>query len=80
MKSFLKYKLNVEYLNFCFCSYDTQTPPPTNRTGSHHDYDYHGSSGSNARYGDRHYTSNSGYVLLNYDDKNKMKNNIKFKE
>ncbi|XP_011694559.1 PREDICTED: KH domain-containing, RNA-binding, signal transduction-associated protein 3-like isoform X2 [Wasmannia auropunctata] len=47
-------------------NYDTQTPPPTNRAGSHHDYDYHGSSGSNARY-DR-YTSNSGYTTYEYDD------------
>ncbi|XP_024884631.1 KH domain-containing, RNA-binding, signal transduction-associated protein 3-like isoform X1 [Temnothorax curvispinosus] len=48
-------------------NYDTQTPPPANRTGSHHDYDYHGSSGSNARYGDR-YPSNSGYTTYEYDD------------
>ncbi|XP_011155950.1 KH domain-containing, RNA-binding, signal transduction-associated protein 3 isoform X2 [Solenopsis invicta] len=50
-------------------NYDTQTPPPTNRAGSHHDYDYHGSSGSNTRYGgDRHYTPNSGYTTYEYDD------------
>ncbi|XP_028050028.1 KH domain-containing, RNA-binding, signal transduction-associated protein 2 isoform X2 [Monomorium pharaonis] len=49
-------------------NFDTQTPPPTNRAASHHDYDYHGSSGSNARYGDRHYTSNSGYTTYEYDD------------
>ncbi|KAL0124409.1 hypothetical protein PUN28_006325 [Cardiocondyla obscurior] len=48
-------------------NYDTQTPPPANRTGMHHDYDYHGSS-SNARYVDRHYTSNSGYTTYEYDD------------
>ncbi|KAL6265043.1 hypothetical protein P5V15_005134 [Pogonomyrmex californicus] len=49
-------------------NYETQTSAPTNRSGSHHDYDYHGSSGSNARYGDRHYTSNSGYTTYEYDD------------
>ncbi|XP_029171291.1 KH domain-containing, RNA-binding, signal transduction-associated protein 3-like isoform X2 [Nylanderia fulva] len=48
--------------------YETQTPPPTNRAGSHHDYDYHGSSTSSARYGDRHYSSNSGYTTYEYED------------
>ncbi|XP_018403957.1 PREDICTED: KH domain-containing, RNA-binding, signal transduction-associated protein 3-like [Cyphomyrmex costatus] len=48
-------------------NYDTQNPSATNRAGSHHDYDYHGSSGNNARYGDR-YTSNSGYTTYEYDD------------
>ncbi|KAM0733509.1 KH domain-containing, RNA-binding, signal transduction-associated protein 2 [Formica fusca] len=48
--------------------YDNPTPPPTNRTGSHHDYDYHGSSTSSARYGDRHYTPSSGYTTYEYED------------
>lgn len=47
--------------------YEAPTPPPSNR-GSHHDYDYHGSSSSNARYGDRHYSSNSGYTTYEYED------------
>ncbi|XP_018372679.1 PREDICTED: KH domain-containing, RNA-binding, signal transduction-associated protein 2-like isoform X1 [Trachymyrmex cornetzi] len=46
-------------------SYDSQTPA-TNRAGSH-DFDYHGSSGGNNRYGDR-YTSNAGYTTYEYDD------------
>ncbi|XP_026827401.1 KH domain-containing, RNA-binding, signal transduction-associated protein 2 isoform X1 [Ooceraea biroi] len=50
--------------------YETPTPPPpTNRAGSHHDYDYHGSMSSTARYGDRHYTSgSSGYTTYEYED------------
>ncbi|XP_003700858.1 KH domain-containing, RNA-binding, signal transduction-associated protein 3 isoform X2 [Megachile rotundata] len=48
--------------------YETATPPPSNRVGSHHDYDYHTSTGSSSRYGDRHYTSASGYTTYEYDD------------
>ncbi|XP_012225248.1 KH domain-containing, RNA-binding, signal transduction-associated protein 3-like isoform X1 [Linepithema humile] len=48
--------------------YETQTPPPTNRVGSHHDYDYHGSSSSSTRYGDRHYAPSSGYTTYEYED------------
>ncbi|XP_031847251.1 KH domain-containing, RNA-binding, signal transduction-associated protein 2 isoform X1 [Nomia melanderi] len=49
--------------------YETATPPPSNRVGSHHDYDYHGSTSSSSRYGDRHYTSGtSGYTTYEYDD------------
>ncbi|KAH0950561.1 hypothetical protein HN011_003903 [Eciton burchellii] len=48
--------------------YETPTPPPTNRVGSHHDYDYHGSSSNTARYSDRHYASNSGYTTYEYED------------
>ncbi|XP_011154589.1 KH domain-containing, RNA-binding, signal transduction-associated protein 3 isoform X2 [Harpegnathos saltator] len=56
--------------------YETPTPPPSNRVGSHHDYDYHTSSTSTTRYGDRHYSSNSGddmysssrYTTYEYED------------
>nr|XP_033323678.1 KH domain-containing, RNA-binding, signal transduction-associated protein 3-like isoform X2 [Megalopta genalis] len=49
--------------------YETATPPPSNRVGSHHDYDYHGSTSSSSRYGDRHYSSGtSGYTTYDYDD------------
>ncbi|XP_032673370.1 KH domain-containing, RNA-binding, signal transduction-associated protein 3-like isoform X2 [Odontomachus brunneus] len=48
--------------------YEAATPPPSNRVGSHHDYDYHGSSTSTTRYGDRHYSSSSGYTTYEYDD------------
>ncbi|XP_012170528.1 KH domain-containing, RNA-binding, signal transduction-associated protein 3-like isoform X1 [Bombus vosnesenskii] len=56
--------------------YETATPPPSNRVGSHHDYDYHTSTGSSSRYGDRHYTSTSGddmypssrYTTYEYED------------
>ncbi|XP_017754500.1 PREDICTED: KH domain-containing, RNA-binding, signal transduction-associated protein 3-like isoform X3 [Eufriesea mexicana] len=48
--------------------YETATPPPSNRVGSHHDYDYHTSTSSSSRYGDRHYTSASGYTTYEYDD------------
>ncbi|XP_012288511.1 KH domain-containing, RNA-binding, signal transduction-associated protein 2 isoform X2 [Orussus abietinus] len=57
--------------------YDAPTPPPTGRVGSHHDYDYHGTSTSSSRYGDRHYTSSSAddmyppssrYTTYEYDD------------
>ncbi|XP_043513387.1 KH domain-containing, RNA-binding, signal transduction-associated protein 3-like isoform X4 [Frieseomelitta varia] len=43
--------------------YETATPPPSNRVGSHHDYDYHTSTGSSSRYGDRHYSSTSGGII-----------------
>ncbi|KAK9310110.1 hypothetical protein QLX08_000406 [Tetragonisca angustula] len=48
--------------------YETATPPPSNRVGSHHDYDYHTSTGSSSRYGDRHYSSTSGYTTYEYED------------
>ncbi|XP_043286349.1 KH domain-containing, RNA-binding, signal transduction-associated protein 3-like isoform X2 [Venturia canescens] len=56
--------------------YDDPTPPPSSRGASHHDYDYHGSSSSSSRYGDRHYTSSatddvypsSRYTTYDYED------------
>ncbi|XP_012347775.1 KH domain-containing, RNA-binding, signal transduction-associated protein 3 isoform X2 [Apis florea] len=56
--------------------YETATPPPSNRVGTHHDYDYHTSTSSSSRYGDRHYTSTSGddmypssrYATYEYED------------
>ncbi|KAG7209485.1 hypothetical protein KM043_015571 [Ampulex compressa] len=56
--------------------YETPTPPPSNRVGSHHDYDYHGSASSSSRYGDRHYPSTSAddmypssrYTTYEYED------------
>ncbi|XP_076236728.1 KH domain-containing, RNA-binding, signal transduction-associated protein 2 isoform X2 [Calliopsis andreniformis] len=56
--------------------YETATPPPSTRVGSHHDYDYHTSTGNSSRYGDRHYSSTSGddmypssrYTTYEYDE------------
>ncbi|XP_017889941.1 KH domain-containing, RNA-binding, signal transduction-associated protein 3-like isoform X1 [Ceratina calcarata] len=56
--------------------YESATPVSSNRVGSHHDYDYHGSTGSSSRYGDRHYASASGddmypssrYTTYDYED------------
>ncbi|XP_014471817.1 PREDICTED: KH domain-containing, RNA-binding, signal transduction-associated protein 2-like isoform X2 [Dinoponera quadriceps] len=45
--------------------YESPTPPPSNRVGSHHDYDYHSSSTSTTR--DDMYPS-SRYTTYEYDD------------